>query len=193
MKKSNFLGNTEEDSNRKKASEEKQSKEKPSKTKTALEAASSYLANRMRTAFELKNHLLKKGYSEDEITETVKELTELKYIDDYYYALRYFDYNHSKHRGSLRARRELEEKGVSAEKIQNALEDFKYENNIDEYSEAMKIARKEVFYEAEDGSGRIIRRDVDDRLVSKIARKLERSGFCMEDIYRILRDIKRID
>jgi len=166
--------------------------EKTKKRKTAMEAASAYLANRMRTVLEMQTYLKQKAYSVDEIEETISELKELKYLDDYYYALRYFEYNHSKHRGSLRAVRELEEKGISDEIIGNAREDYFYENKIDEYEEALGLARKEVFYLSEDGSGCIVQREINNRLLAGIGRKLERRGFCAEHIYRILNEIRNL-
>ena len=80
--------------------------------KSAIEAAYSYLDTRMRTCAEVERKLKEKGYDEDEILEAVNELTGMRYLDDYQYALRYYEYNREKRRGSGRAARELAEKGV---------------------------------------------------------------------------------
>lgn len=184
------LQNSKKMQKKKQEKMQKKKQGKMQKQKTAMEAAFAYLANRMRTISDTRNHLQQKGYPDDEISETINELRELRYLDDYYYALRYFEYNHSKHRGSLRAIRELEEKGISDEIIRNAREDYFYENKIDEYAEALELARKEIFYLSEDGRGCIIKRKIDDKLVAKIGRKLERNGFCTEHIYRVIYEIR---
>ena len=101
---------------------------------SALETAAKYLSSRMRTAAELRDHLLRKGYSADETEDAVSEMIGYRYIDDYQYAMRYYEYNREKHRGSMRAARELAEKGVDADTIKFAREDFLYNEKIDEYT-----------------------------------------------------------
>ena len=159
--------------------------------KTATETAYAYLASRMRTAAEVRKHLNDKGYSADEIRDAVTELISMKYLDDYQYALRYYEYNREKKRGVLRAERELAEKGVDRETVQNAKEDFLYENKVDEYEDALQIARKEIFAGADTGGGAAAAKELDDRLRAKIARKLESRGFAGGDIFRVLDSIRR--
>ena len=159
---------------------EKSAEKKEKKQKSAMEVAAAYLANRMRTVAEMRQHLRDKEYSDSEIDECVNDLIGLKYLDDYAYALRYYEYNSAKHRGSKRAMRELEEKGVDKQTIKFALEDYKYESGIDEYTMALEIARKEVFITS-------------DKLVAKVARKLESRGFANDDIYRVMSEMRRWD
>lgn len=156
-------------------------KEKTKSKKTAMEVAASYLSNRMRTVEEMRKHLKEKEFSEKEIEETINDLIGLKYLDDYAYAVRYYEYNTEKHRGSFRAMRELEDKGVDKQTVKFALEDYLYENKIDEYELALEVARKEEFTE------------VDDKLIAKVARKLEARGFKRDDIYRVLDEMRRWD
>ena len=177
---------------------EKSAEKKEKKQKTAMEVAAAYLANRMRTVAEMRQHLRDKEYSDSEINECVNDLIGLKYLDDYAYALRYYEYNSSKHRGSKRAMRELEEKGVDKQTINFALEDYKYESGIDEYTMALEIARKEVFITSDEcGPGadidKIEMKEVDDKLVAKVARKLESRGFANDDIYRVMSEMRRWD
>ncbi|MCQ2567211.1 MAG: recombination regulator RecX [Mogibacterium sp.] len=157
------------------------SKADTKKKKTAMEAAASYLADRMRTIAELRKYLGNRDYTNKEIDETVSELIGLRYLDDYQYALRYYEYNYEKKRGMKRAARELAEKGVDRETIRNAGEDFIYENSIDEYEMALELARKELV------------REVDDRLVARVARKLESRGFANDVIIRVLEQMRRWD
>ena len=115
----------------------------------------------------------------------------MRYLDDYLLALRYYEYNREKKRGVLRAERELLEKGIDKETARNAKEDFLYEQKVDEFEDALEIARKEV-YVPSDIYGEAPRvREVDDRLAAKIARRLESKGFSKGDIFRVLERIRR--
>ena len=165
-------------------------KEKDSK-KTAFEAACSYLASRMRTTGEVRKHLEAKEYSEDEITEAVNDLIGMRYLDDYLYALRYYEYNREKKRGVQRAERELLEKGVDKETARNAKEDFLYEQKVDEFEDALEIARREVWVQPDIYGEAPRARQVDDRLSAKIARKLESKGFSKGDIFKVLDRVRR--
>lgn len=148
--------------------------------KTAIEAAYSYLASRMRTTAEVDRHLREKGYTEEEILDAVNELIGLRYLDDYQYALRYYEYNREKRRGSSRAARELAEKGIDAETIRNAREDYLFAESVDEYADALMVAEKELQTSA-----------FDDKLAAKIARKLDGKGFDRSDIFRVLEELRR--
>ena len=163
---------------------------------SAMETAAKYLASRMRTIYEVEKHLQAKGYDSEEITGTVNDLIGMRYLDDYQYALRYYEYNREKHRGSGRAARELAEKGVDAETIRYAREDFLYSNHVDEYADALEVAEKEVGLIARDRlSGPDEEEEpgtvVDDRLAAKIARKLDSKGFDRGDIFRVLDELRR--
>ncbi len=156
-----------------------------------METAAAYLANRMRTVYELRKHLRDKEYSPEEIDEAVEELIGLNYLDDYQYALRYYEYNREKKRGTLRAEKELAEKGVDREIIRNAKEDFLFEQKVDEYEDALAIARKEVFVPSDIYGEAETVKELDDKLSAKIARKLESKGFARGDIFRVLDTLRR--
>ena len=102
------------------------------------EKAVSYLNSRPRTRQEVMRHLKDKGFSEEEILETVKELEEYHYIDDLAYSRMYFEYGFEKGRGRNRIRRELAEKGVSSEIIEIAYDEL--EEVPDEFEMALSIA-----------------------------------------------------
>ena len=169
---------------------EENSKEKKNK-KTAIEAAYAFLASRMRTTAEVRKHLESKGYNKDEINDAINELIGMRYLDDYLFALRYYEYNREKKRGVLRAERELLEKGIDKETARNAKEDFLYEQKVDEFEDALEIARKEVYVPSDIYGEAPRAREVDDRLAAKIARKLESKGFSKGDIFRVLDRIRR--
>ena len=160
-------------------------------TKTALETAYAFLASRMRTTAEVRKHLESKAYADREITDAINELIGMRYLDDYLFALRYYEYNHGKKRGVLRAERELVEKGIDRETARNAKEDFLYENKVNEFEDALDIALKEVFVPSEIFGEAPVMKQVDDRLTAKIARRLEGKGFSKGDIFRVLDSIRR--
>ena len=147
--------------------------------KSAIEAAYSYLDARMRTKAEVENKLKEKGYTEDEIIEAVNELIGMRYLDDYQYALRYYEYNREKKRGSARAARELAEKGVDAVTIKNAREDYLYSEKVDEFADALAVAEKEL----ELKSAVCI---TDEKTAARIARKLDGRGFERGAIFKVL-------
>ena len=165
-------------------------KEKENK-KTAAETAYAFLATRMRTAEEVRRHLESRGYDAEEITDAINDLIGMRYIDDYLFAFRYYEYNREKKRGVLRAERELLEKGMDKETARNAKEDFLYEHKVDEFEDALEIARKEVYVPSDVYGGDPYVKEVDDRLTAKIARKLESKGYSKGDIFRVLDRIRR--
>ena len=182
-----------------KMKDQKNSGKKPEK-KSAAEAAYAYLANRMRTVEEVRKHLESKEYPEAEITDAVNELIGMRYLDDYLFALRYYEYNREKRRGVLRGERELLEKGVDKETARNAKEDFLYENKVDEFEDALAIAEKMINttpdligepVQAEDTGRDTERKPFDDKLAAKVARKLEGKGFAKGDIFRVLDTLRR--
>ena len=166
------------------------SKKKVNK-KTAVEAAYAFLTARMRTTEEVRRHLESKEYDADEITDAINELIGMRYLDDYLFAFRYYEYNREKKRGVLRAERELLEKGIDKETARNAKEDFLYEQKVDEFEDALEIARKELIVPSDIYGMDPRARELDDRLAAKIARKLESKGFSRGDIFRVLDRIRR--
>ena len=107
------------------------------------------------------------------------------------FAFRYYEYNRGKKRGVLRAERELMEKGIDRETARNAKEDFLYEQKVDEFEDALEIARKELLVPSDIYGEAPRAREPDDRLTAKIARKLESKGFSKGDIFRVLDRIRR--
>ena len=167
--------------------EDKRKKQK----KTAFETACSYLANRMHTASEVRKHLESREYSDEEITEAINELIGLRYLDDYLFAARYYEHNRDRKRGVMRAERELIEKGIDRETARNAKEDFLFGQKVDEFSDALEIARKEVYIKKDIYGDAVTVKEMDDRLSAKIARKLESKGYSRSDIFRVLDTLRR--
>lgn len=151
------------------------------KKRPAMDVAADYLAARMRTCSEVRKKLQEKSYNADEIEEAIENLQNLNYLNDYDYAKRYFEYSASKHRGAKRAERELAEKGVDSETIALAYEDYIYESKVDEYEEALEIARSACNGVSE----------IDEKLIAKVARKLQSRGFKMDDIYKVMSEMRK--
>ncbi len=142
------------------------------------DAAMKYLAPRARTCGELERHLRMKGYGREDVRELIGQFQELHYLDDMDYAVRYFEHAFGKGRGALRAKRELEEKGVSQETIQIAFEEC--ESGESELERAKKQARKIA-----EG------REMDRKLMGKIGRRLTTMGYSSDVIYQALESCMR--
>lgn len=153
-----------------------------------------YLGSRMRTEQEMRSHLMLKEYREDEIEGVIVDLKHHRYIDDYEYAMAFYRISFEKLRGSMRAKRELIQRGVESTLAQNALEDYMYQESIDEYSNALRIAKKEIFGEYnfdvnsyEDGlTDESIMEKISEKKVAAIARKLENLGYNSGIIYKVI-------
>lgn len=144
------------------------------------EKAVSYLNSRPRTRQEVMRHLKDKGFSEEEILETVKELEEYHYIDDLAYSRMYFEYGFEKGRGRNRIRRELAEKGVSSEIIEIAYDEL--EEVPDEFEMALSIA--ESIVRGIDPSE--LEYSEKRKLEGRIGRRLAGRGFSMDTIHKVV-------
>lgn len=143
------------------------------------EKAVSYLNSRPRTRQEVMRHLKDKGFFEEEILETVKELEEYHYIDDLAYSRMYFEYGFEKGRGRNRIRRELAEKGVSSEIIEIAYDEL--EEVPDEFEMALSIA--ESIVRGIDPSE--LEYSEKRKLEGRIGRRLAGRGFSMDTIHKV--------
>lgn len=137
------------------------------------DVALKYLTSRARTRGEMEKHLREKGFEKEEIQETIQRLEQLHYLDDMDYCLRYFEYAFGKGRGTLRAKRELEEKGVSREIIQIAFEEYEAEES------ELDRARQQA---AKIAAGK----EPDRKLMAKIGRRLTTMGYSSDVIYQVI-------
>ena len=85
------------------------------------EAALKLLDYQDRTSSELREKLLKKGFSEEDIEEVVPALEESGLVNDERYASLYAQSKLNAGKGSRWIKQKLREKGVTDEKIENAL------------------------------------------------------------------------
>ena len=115
---------------------------------------------------------LENNYSEDVCYEVVNNLSELGLIDDHRYARKCAEYYLvTKQRGKYRAREEMRRRGIPADLIDEALEEFS-EGTYERLSElvAKKYARK---LSEENG-------------VNKVKAALARQGFSYDEINAVL-------
>lgn len=152
------------------------------KKRSAADEAAKYLEHRMRTVYEVERHLKDKGYCEDEISETIEDLISLRYLDDYRYAVLYYEHGYEKRRGSQRMKRELAERGVDEDVIENAYQDYIYENKVDEFQNAMHVIERDM-------ENRAVT-TVDERYAGRIARKLEQMGYGGNVIFKVMENVR---
>lgn len=88
---------------------------------SALNRATEYISKAYKTRKQVKDYLLKKGYSDDAVYYTVSRLTETGYINDSEYARRYFE-TASKNQGKKLSAYKLMAKGVRKDVIDEAYE-----------------------------------------------------------------------
>lgn len=153
-----------------------------------MEAAARKLADRSMTRTELAEWLKKKAYEEEEIDRVLLEFTELGYLNDARYCEEYFHYALSRNRAGRRVFAELKQKGIPAETIENAYEDFLYENP--EYGDETARARAEM--------EKVLRLadltpedPIPEKIIGRVARRLTGCGFETSVIHRVLGELKR--
>lgn len=172
----------------------------------ANEAALRYLAPRERTAAEVLDHLLSKGFDRAAADAAVGGLAAAGYINDEDLCRRWIRRAADKGRGRRRIARELTEKGLSSDLVLQLL--------ADEYGreEELAAAREQAagIWAAEAGRAQSDKgaeafdagaaqsdwrrrqegRQAADALRGKIARRLAAQGFASDLIYKVLGELQ---
>jgi len=137
--------------------------------KDALAIALHFLKFRPRSEFEIRQKLLSKKISEQEIDDTIRVLKRNKLLDDAEFAKMYVrDRNRFKPSGSYLLKMELKRLGISDQEIENALAEQ------DEEALAREALASKHRY-----------RDTD---FTKQAHFLQRRGFSTNIIYKVLKE-----
>ena len=138
-----------------------------------------YLTYRSRSRKEMRDHLLKKGYSEEDTEEELTELAEAGLINDIEFAKVFMDASFSKGRGLVRIKRELAQKGLSAFDIEDAMAEFEDENDcdLDEGERQRAALQAEKFMRG---------LEIDDKVLMKLSRKLITLGYSPSLMYDIV-------
>ena len=137
-----------------------------------------YLSSRPRTCRQMRDKLREKGFGEDEIEETISELTELGYLNDEDYVVAYISYGFGKGKGMKLIRYELSARGVDNNTIEDGIHRYSEESDYDtvqgEYERAMEIASK-----------------IDPFVPEKAARKLMSKGFESPVVWETVNKLKK--
>jgi Uncharacterized protein conserved in bacteria len=163
--------------------------------KDCRDTALTYLASRERSAYEIKTHLLSKGFGAEEIKAELEFLQEFHYVDDARYCADYIRYAAGKGRGPIRIRMELEEKGIDGSLIRQALEEFFDPAGEREAAmkEAQKLLRRDAAgsCDAEEATGEKEPETVDEKTLAKIGRKLASLGYHTDVVYGVIGRLRR--
>lgn len=146
----------------------------------AMDLASRYLSYKPRTRKELCSHLREKGIDEENISLCADLLEEYHLLDDLQYSRMYIESMMDRGRGMMRIRRELIQKGISQETIEEGLQLI--EEVPSEEDMALQQARDAVM--GEDIASMDYRQR--ERLKGRIARRLAGRGFRTEAIYQAI-------
>ena len=147
-----------------------------------LDRASRYLAYKPRTRKELCRYLKDHGVGTQEAEECADLLEEYHLLDDLEYARVYAESMLQRGRGLERIRRELAQKGISRNTIEDGL--ALLEEMPDEDEAALEQAKDLLLDED------LVGMDYHEKqkLKSRIAGRLSRQGYRMETVYRAVRE-----
>lgn len=143
----------------------------------ALSKAGNYLSKTLKTKRQVKDYLLKKGYSEEIVWYCIDKLKEYNYIDDFEFSKRYIDCQ-SKTQGKRMVAYKLMSKGVKKEDIEKAYD----VSDVDSKFNAKTLAEKYL-------------RNKDNTIenTQKAFRYLIGRGFSYEDAEYALRNFNKED
>ena len=138
----------------------------------AKKKAMALLLHNDRTEWQLRDKLARSGFSEEAVDEAVEYVRSFHYIDDERYAVRFVEIYHET-RSIKRLRQDLYKRHVPDEYIETAIENIDNDDSAALNREFERIGQKlaDMSYEEK----------------QKVAAKLYRKGFRMEDIMDGLR------
>lgn len=148
---------------------------KESETLSAFSAGLDIIAISSKTSEDVKQKLVRKGFSTEVASLAVEKLKNYKYIDDLAYAKNYVKINSSKSKRELENK--LRNKGVCADDIQAAL---LLVSDDEEMNNALIHARKYVS-----------RKTFDERVRNNLFASLARKGYSLDTIYSVIDIIKQ--
>jgi regulatory protein len=147
-------------------------------TKWASAAAFNYLKYRQRSQKEITVYLQRKDYEPDTIASVLDKLNDYGYVDDQAFAKEWVRAKTAvKGQGSQRLKRDLKQKGIHDDAIDEALEQY---HEADEKQNAIVIAQK-VWRQNKAKDAMTIKR--------KIANKLVYQGFEWSVINQAIREV----
>ena len=138
----------------------------------AKKKAMALLLHNDRTEWQLRDKLARSGFSEEAVDEAVEYVRSFHYIDDERYAVRFVEVYHET-RSIKRLRQDLYKRHVPDEYIETAIENIDNDDSAALNREFERIGQK------------LADMSYDEK--QKVAAKLYRKGFRMEDIMDGLR------
>lgn len=152
--------------------------------------AAKYLGRSARSTAQLRKHLKTKGVSESEINQVIEEFTEFGYLNDAVYAVQFFEYGENKGWGRTRILRELKNRGVSQDDIEEAeserlenLTPYEDKDFNSEEGRALGVAQKMVSSKDFEESR------LTEKAKARIARRLYGYGYTWDTIKKVQREI----
>ena len=149
---------------------------KTSVPQTPFNRALKYLSLRQRSIKEIHDYLIKKQYSEEDINEAIKQLIELKFLNDDDFARSFIENRQRKGSSKKTIEFELKMKGVGKEQSEEILEDANSDINT-----ALTYIEKRLH--------QFERYDAEERK-KKIIGRLRSRGFNWDIISVILKKLK---
>ena len=132
----------------------------------AYNTAINYLAHRMRSEAEVRDHLTKKEIADPVIKEAIHKLYEFKFLNDEEFANAFVRTQlNTTDKGAGVIKMELKNKGVSAELVSKAIEEVSFDEQLEK---AIKLSEKYVQKNNKDSS---------KILKQKIEQMLQRKGY----------------
>ncbi len=140
---------------------------------SAKNSAVKFLSLKLRTAFEVEEKLRELGYEETTINRVINDLTEIDYINDYKYAVKYISEKTKLKPKSIKLLvMELDYKGISNDIVSSVIEEL----NPDDDETALKLLKKRYSKYNE----------FDENLINKMKSYLAGRGFSYNQISKAI-------
>lgn len=139
----------------------------------AKNSAVKFLSLKLRTAFEVEEKLRELGYEETTINRVINDLTEIDYINDYKYAVKYISEKTKLKPKSIKLlAMELDYKGISNDIVSSVIEEL----NPDDDETALELLKKRYSKYNE----------FDENLINKMKSYLAGRGFSYNQISKAI-------
>ena len=143
--------------------------------KECKDYAADLLALRAYSVSDLRAKLKQKGYRDDETEECIKSFTELGWLDDREYALRFSENARLSNKGSMYIKQRLAKSGIDPEDMPEA-------DPEEEYERALELA-KSIYKECEDRAEK-------EKMLARVGRRLAALGYTGNIVYKVLAKLR---
>ncbi len=133
----------------------------------------SMISRKSRTIKEARERLYQKGYHKEAVEYAINTVSSYGYLDDEAFAENFIE-NAIKNKGTFRIKRELKERGVSQDVLENAVKEI---DHVEEEERALASAKKYL-------KGKSLE---EEKTKEKLFRHLVSRGYSYEIIKRVMR------